>query len=131
MSCTPNDLLAFARSLPLDKDEASRRSAVSRAYYAAFHAASNAIQHNSDLHSPTSHQDLQAALKLKAHAPSIQNEAKQLCNMLPRLKADRKFADYRLTEALDEDDAKTSLIRAQKCLAAAHDLRRKCPPGAA
>ncbi len=41
MSCAPKDLLALAREQAKGRTEAHRRSAVSRAYYASFHAASN------------------------------------------------------------------------------------------
>lgn len=107
------DAIAFLevaeRSLNTEADEATRRTAASRAYYAAYHYA-NPIVDLSML--PTgsmgSHERVIRALRLSGH-----HEAELQSQILRELKTERTTADYVLTVSFSLLRAQNAVIKAR------------------
>jgi uncharacterized protein (UPF0332 family) len=91
------DYLKLANDLSVNPDEASRRTSISRAYYAVFHAATNHAKANG--YNERSH----GRLWRMYHSDADKN-AKRLANIGNRMKAARENADY-AGEAVLVDDA--------------------------
>lgn len=58
MAIVPNDILDVAISLSKEPHEASKRSSVSRSYYASFHSTASAFPEGIKPSSKASHDDL-------------------------------------------------------------------------
>lgn len=105
MSIEPKDILATAQKLHEGgaDTESDLRSAASRAYYAALHAAHLALPNDltpsvSELRSDGSHEAIIRAVDVWAKAVrNGRNEAKLIERNLRSLKSIRKTADYELT----------------------------------
>lgn len=118
MAVTPSDILEIARQLlgteEVAPSEASMRSAASRAYYSAFHAANSSLpeelQPDSSLRNgPSSHQIIIDAYVAwgRAHRPG-RTDAIIVSRNLARLKLLRKQADYNIDDAFSLSDSKLS-----------------------
>lgn len=122
MSVTPGDLLTEAQALSADitHSEARRRTVVSRAYYAAYHALLTAAAREGYRYgrengrSPGSHENLIEWAIHHSDAKSLTQSAVAL----RRLKNQRTKADYRLTETVTFNDAQASLTKAVHLIAA-------------
>jgi uncharacterized protein (UPF0332 family) len=115
------DFIAVATALSTATDEASLRSSVSRAYYAAFHSARTYVRNQG---APLSrhgqiHQDVHDALVRG------QRHEKSAAIHLGRLKQARTAADYELSSTNWNQQASTCLRWAQAVL----DLLKPEPPG--
>ena len=112
---TGDEFINLAGKLATSADEAAHRSAVSRAYYGAFHLASayldeieRSVPRNSNAH-------VQIARKLQSAG---QADAIRAGSLLGDLHSDRIKADYRL----DDVRAGTSAF-ARICVETAHEIR--------
>lgn len=113
MSIEPRHFHEVATLLADGSDEAAWRSAVSRAYYAAYHACD--AWHDrlplpgSVVGEGGSHQQL--CSRLKNPAPGTEAEAARRSRLLGQqlnaLRARRKLADYLLQDSIDQHEAKT------------------------
>jgi uncharacterized protein (UPF0332 family) len=87
-----NHFLNVAKTLAKAPDEASQRSAISRAYYAAFHTAKRYLTHaKTDLHIPR-HGDAHDFVWVALQEGSCQEMSAGAHGF--RLKKQRKIADY-------------------------------------
>jgi uncharacterized protein (UPF0332 family) len=108
-----NDLLSLAGQLSLAATEAEWRAAVSRAYYAGFHAARDLFR---DLGFTVSQAD-QAHPYLSRRLQNCGVPSVQVAGVrLHRLRGDRNRADYELQTDVSDVDAKFNVIEARKCL---------------
>lgn len=117
--CTPHDLSVLARELAAATTEVAKRTAINRAYYAAYHAilpiadwvpGSNSRGAQGNL----SHRELPRRLRDWRLLPSglarlraLASKAKTAAGQLEGAIAVRELADYSLSE--DIDDALVSL----------------------
>ncbi len=91
MAFARDDLLLFAEHLALpDADEAAQRTAINRAYYAAYHAASSYVRSRGLLVASHTHQRVWAAL-----AASGDQDESNLGRLGDLLRRTRIAADYR------------------------------------
>jgi hypothetical protein len=93
----PRDFLAQAEQLLTGGSEVDRRSAVSRAYYAAYHLARILVSEKCGVvlsKTADSHQTLQRCLMNSQHA-----QLRAAGSRLESLRAERNLADYNLTDA--------------------------------
>lgn len=108
---TPADFLAIAQQLS-GSNEAELRTAVSRAYYAAFHqaqATAEKFTYKPNPKSKSSHQDLMNFL-----ARFGDPDYKTAADSLKRARRLRKKADYRLSDGITAEDAQTCIDLAQQ-----------------
>lgn len=105
--------------------EGHRRSLISRAYYAAFHACKQiAIELDLELPNGNSHERLIDALRTH-HL----KELRQLGNRLNDLKNMRVRSDYRLMDTIYPGDIHKCLSHAEKILASCNQqLKAKANP---
>jgi uncharacterized protein (UPF0332 family) len=91
MSVTPEDIFKLAQQLSLAEDEASKRAAISRAYYASFIASRSCVNERKlPVYTDNgSHEGVIEALRSERIADLI-TAAKEL----KRIKDYRKIADY-------------------------------------
>lgn len=135
MGISASDILGVAERLSNEASsqdcEASRRSAASRAYYAALHAAvavlpadlalSNAEAKGKDSHSAVS----DALAKWAGQVRNGRSEARVMARKLPRLKQVRKVADYRIWEGFTTEQTADALKEAATIIGAAAEASRK------
>jgi uncharacterized protein (UPF0332 family) len=93
MSFDWNLYLQLAKQLRAAADEASQRSAVSRAYYSAFHFASASIKANNIGTDPKYDRDRHLRI-WKAYIDSKKKDCQRIGNRGQRLKLERQKADY-------------------------------------
>ncbi|WP_321810128.1 hypothetical protein [Burkholderia sp. BCC1985] len=113
MTVTATDFLTCAESIANGGTEIDYRSAISRAYYSAFHAAGEIA----DLHFPDqdahiakgSHDRLSDRFKASSNM-----KAKGVAYMLVLLKKSRHQADYSLSDTVVVDDALQAIANARK-----------------
>ncbi|MBU9388982.1 hypothetical protein KTE71_15775 [Burkholderia multivorans] len=113
MTVTSTDFLTCAEAIANGGSEIDHRSAISRAYYSAYHAALEIA----DLHFPDheahiakgEHQRLSDRF-LKSSNP----KARGVAYMLIDLKRSRHRADYALSETIVADDATQGIANARK-----------------
>ncbi|MDZ7728595.1 MAG: hypothetical protein U5Q44_10615 [Dehalococcoidia bacterium] len=108
----PGALLAYARELSADEREVAQRTAVSRAYYAAFLQLRQSALDASSLpgqRTAADHYRLQRLLKDVAHL-----RTQHVCRWLREL---RNQADYDLAEAFGLRSSRTALALAQTLIA--------------
>ncbi|MDQ6950906.1 MAG: hypothetical protein Q9M26_04510 [Mariprofundales bacterium] len=106
-----DDLLEVAKALAKNSDEANLRSSVSRAYYAAFHEAS---QYAHKKHGYTRPRNQSAHSSLARHLIDCKkDEVRQAGISLQNLHIARKLADYDLNDDLNENDAKLHVMMAE------------------
>lgn len=126
MSTTSNDLLSLARTLAQGSDEVSWRTAVNRAYYAAYHSllevcdflpASCDEQRGRER---VSHAEVIARLKdwqPTGNAACLKRLTASAGVALRQIRAARTLrerADYRLSSSVNQDEAKQQLVRASQ-----------------
>lgn len=126
MPVTSNDLLRMARILVEGDDEISWRSAVNRAYYAAYHSllevciflpATGEKQRRNDR---VSHAEVVARItqwKPVGRAACLQRmaaSARVAAHDIRRTRSMRECADYQLADSIDKDDAKLQIARASQ-----------------
>ena len=125
MSIQATDILAVAQTLIEDKTEAAQRSAISRAYYAAFHATKAVVPtkfiNPDSKHKPSSHEGLIDAVRTYSRSPEAKKSvtikcSQEIAESLSRLKRYRTFADYNLGEEMINFPADRSLIDATKII---------------
>lgn len=93
----PRDFLAQAERLLAGDSEVDRRSAVSRAYYAAYHRARILVAEKCDVvlsKTADSHQNIQRCLMNSQHT-----QLRVAGGRLESLRGERNCADYNLTDA--------------------------------
>lgn len=116
MSVTPKDIFKLAQQLSLTDDEVSKRSAISRAYYASFIASRTCVNERKlPVYTDNgSHEGVIEALRSEKIADLI-TAAKEL----KRIKDYRKIADYdthlsvtdfQMQESLDAFENITSIL---------------------
>lgn len=119
MSCCAQDILELAKSLDLNGGEVSCRNVASRAYYALFHCATNALpitQH--DQRCASAHEKLIGEYHRASRGlGSGRTEARLIAEALGRLKAARVLADYRLSTNFSEVNAKKAIVDAEVAFA--------------
>ena len=128
MTIRPDDILAVAQSLALLGGEAEHRSAVSRAYYAAFHSVIDAIPQGfePDLKGASSHEAVVSSMRafVRERLPG-RHEAILIADALPKLKRERKFSDYQLQHTVSQKDASDAIDEANKIIDHCSRLMKK------
>lgn len=119
MSVGPDDLLAFAKELSERSDEVARRAAISRAYYAGFHAAVSVFGPPSVASSAHSAIIEEAEREVRLCFGAQRRHATELARALKRCRKHRRTADYNLEIKLSESDSKQALSLAQEAIIAA------------
>ena len=110
MPVQPEDILTVARHLSQGDLEANHRSAISRAYYAAYHKCrdlASKVEPMTDFRRSSGHQDVPAVLK------KIGLKGRAVAYVLLLLREKRKKADYDIDEELETGAAKTAV---QECV---------------
>jgi uncharacterized protein (UPF0332 family) len=135
MAVTPSQIFSLATALHLREVEAKDaesylRSAASRAYYAAYHAANDAVPeqlqpNEADRRGKESHVSVQVALEIWAKgAYQGRSEARAMARDLPKLKHIRKHADYLLLSEFRRSDADVALTTARAIINSAENAKR-------
>ena len=115
MSVTPQDFIQIADELIADASQIKIRTAVSRGYYGAYHAAK---MYHDQLPAPgivLSGGGMHEELIQRLENPSFKREdprwwqSKSIGIMLRRTRGARTHADYRLDEPLTREKAATSI----------------------
>lgn len=137
MSCKPEDFLVVAENLLAEeapRSEAMFRSAASRAYYAALHAADMALPvdlepSSAERKGKGSHQAVIDAMTKwgKAIRPG-RSEAIAVARNLPRLKTVRKLADYGLADSFTLEEARHSIRVSAATIASATRAASQAAP---
>lgn len=106
MSVLPKDFLDHAAKLAGSEDEIDWRNCVSRAYYAAYHRASQSVDlcPTNDHIAMGSHERL--AERFKLHGAT---GAKAIALVLCTMKRQRHFADYEIEDNFDRGLANTQV----------------------
>lgn len=136
MPISSNDILNVAISLDQAPDEASKRSSVSRSYYASFHSTASAFPEGVKPSSQTSHDDLLGAVDRYAKTAGPKGlkggeTAKQLHNTLKSLKKMRKNADYELHTPFEDRNSTNAAAKAKEVIKLAtkvYQIRNTPPP---
>ena len=112
---TGDDFINLAGKLATSADEASLRSAVSRAYYGTFHLASAFLEEIERPVPRNTNAHVVVARKLQSAG---QADASRAGSLLADLHSDRIKADYRLN-----DTRATTSAFARICVETAHEIR--------
>ncbi len=130
MSTTPLDVLTLAKQLQQQGGgEATLRSAVSRAYYAALLRADEVFPHRStsaELGGGSSHTKIIS--RTQAYANGVKPgklSALSVAKHLPKLKRSRVTADYFLTETVTEKECLDVVTIAEQVLLWCDDIEQK------
>lgn len=137
MSISPIDIFHTASALATPDvgascNEADLRSAASRAYYAALHAADQSIPmalKPTDIERCTkgSHQVIIDAIVLWSKgAYQGRSDARDMARNLTKLKTVRKKADYLIGEDFSEQEAANAIVTANGILQNAESATRLC-----
>ena len=112
---TPASLLALAERLALGTDDTDWRSAVSRAYYAAFHVARQLMEQCGFAvpRADRAHRYLSDWLSNCGHRPTI-----QAGQWLEQLRGHRNEADYDLWLSLHRSDVEDHVSQAERIVLA-------------
>lgn len=119
MSVQPSDFFIVADNCLQEGSEISLRSAVSRAYYGAYHYVSNKLKGDIPDYPCGDHEKVvrylksQIASNQEDHDPQTM---KRLSYMLTQLKTERRIADYELDKSIHEATTKNSVCLAKKIL---------------
>lgn len=125
MACTCNDFLGFAKTLAEQSSslEIAHRSAVSRAYYAAFHAAKSFSDNLSVPGEPAPQgMGVHASLYHSLSHPRLPNgdplsgKSRSIAYMSQNLKRHREVADYDLQAEVVASDAEDAIAKAKEIL---------------
>ena len=109
-----NEYLLLARRLTGLGTDAAGRSAVSRAYYCAFHAASLSLEANKVATNPKYTRDRHLRV-WNIYMDSADRECRKIGNSGQRLKAERQEADY-------DPESDFPNARVDRCIAQAETL---------
>jgi uncharacterized protein (UPF0332 family) len=127
MPTSLHEILALAERLhEMRESEATARSAVSRAYYAALHATKNTFDARPRFGDESSHAEIIG--RATAYGSAVhpgRTEANQIAMWLPRLRRLRNKADYDLESELSHDDAHGHLARVKLILESCDAIQRK------
>ena len=114
MSFDWNEYLPLAQQLSALGNDAARRSAISRAYYCAFHAASLSLAANKVLTNPRYSRDRHLQI-WNIYIVSTSRDCRRIGNNGQRLKLERHSADYNADEGFPD-------ARVQRCIAQATSI---------
>lgn len=114
MSFDWNEYLQLAKHLGGLRNEAASRTAVSRAYYCAFHAASLSLKSNNITTNPKYARDRHLQV-WKIYIDSSDRDCVRIGNKGQRLKIERHAADY-------EPDRDFPDSHVQRCISQAEEL---------
>lgn len=114
MSFDWNEYLLLAKRLSGLGNDAANRSAVSRAYYSAFHAASVSLENNRVKTNPKYTRDRHLRV-WNIYMDSADKECRRIGNGGQRLKYERQQADY-------EPSTDFGNVRVQRCITKAEAL---------
>ena len=140
MSVSYSEIFDVATTLSKQRDaeggpcEASLRSAASRAYYAALHAAISTIPDQfmpteAELESKDSHKTIIDAVAAWGNSLTPgRTEAKMMGREFPRLKRLRKNADYGISSDFTTVETDEAIARATKILRNVKIATAKCSP---
>jgi len=119
MSITPTELLEYSERLDCSH-ESGRRTAVSRSYYAAYHAASRWYDTLPSGGAATDSVGVHERLIRALTSPSVSGASATLSRsigyMLQALKVQRVRSDYDLNDALSNTDASQAIANARVIL---------------
>lgn len=126
MSIKPKDLLNFAKACQKKQDEVFLRSAISRAYYAAYHEVSSKLINPPNLR-PSAHENLIKYLRDKHDKYTLPNiydnlTADAIANMLSLIKRKRHQSDYDLAKTISSSDVLITIYNAEKIVLATNHL---------
>lgn len=136
MAVTPTQILALAEKLADESEacEAHARSAISRAYYAAFLAAADEITpflesqpirlDGEGVHSQLIGRITAYASTARVIRPGFQ-EAAYISKTLAKMKVRRVEADYRIDVDLDKDESHKAIDRATRVLDSVEKFRAR------
>jgi uncharacterized protein (UPF0332 family) len=116
MSFDWNEYLRLAQRLGGLADDAASRSAVSRAYYSAFHAASLSVNSNKITTNPKYERDRHLRI-WNIYMDSSNKECRRIGNRGQRLKAERQYADYDAESCFPETRVQYAIEQAQALVA--------------
>lgn len=131
MSCSPDDLWLLAKQLASDTnaEEAQKRCAISRGYYAAFHAARGAFPESKGIdrdRNESSHGYL--IRRITEYAKNTANvgrrEAAVIASRLDAARRERNTADYVLQKALAPSAVVEALRKDELILKLCAEVRR-------
>ncbi len=125
MSFDWNDYLPLAQQLSTVGSDAARRSAVSRAYYCAFHAASVSLKANNVTTNPQLSRDRHKQV-WDVYTRSANRNCRRIGNDGQRLKIERQDADYRADENFTDPRVQHWIARAKNIVA---DIAVNVPEG--
>jgi hypothetical protein len=128
MPISPLDLLRLARQLGQHtNDEASVRSAVSRAYYAGLHATEQTFPSRQRIGNESSHAEIigRATVHSKGSNPG-RSAAAQIALKLGKLRRMRNAADYDIDKAfISAQECEAVLLRSQEILSLCEEVAQK------
>jgi len=116
MSFDWNEYLRLAQQLGGLADDAASRTAVSRAYYSAFHAASMSVESNKITTNPKYERDRHLRI-WNIYMDSSNKECRRIGNSGQRLKAERQYADYDSESSFPETRVERSIAQARALVA--------------
>lgn len=120
MSILPSEFLRVAHQMAAMGTEADHRTAISRAYYAAYHSIIDTLpaEFAPNVSSGSSHEAvIQSIAKYSRSMRPGRTNAALIADSLPRLKRKRKLADYGLGEEVSDQTAKKAVADAEKIIA--------------
>ncbi len=121
-----SDYRTLAETLKQQPDEAARRSAISRAYYFAYHQA---LRHLTEQHQFQVSEDKPAHDQVWREFSRQGLSYREVWNKGDRLKKLRVEADYRATATLDAEATTLALKLADRICACLQQLQSKLLPG--
>lgn len=126
MPISPNDVMRVATTLQAAaNDEASQRSALSRAYYAALLEAETTFDVPERQQGESSHEVIiRAAVNYGKSSGRGCAYASIIGKWLPALRRSRNQADYRMKECVSDEDVERVVERAKKILEHCSDIKR-------
>jgi uncharacterized protein (UPF0332 family) len=116
MSFDWNEYLRLAQHLSGLANNAASRSAVSRAYYSAFHAASLSVESNKITTNPRYSRDRHLQI-WNIYMDSANKECRRIGNSGQRLKWERQEADYDPDSGFPETRVQHAIAQAQALVA--------------
>lgn len=127
MPTSPSDIFALAQHLHDNIDtEAARRSAISRAYYAALLEAQATFTQGERIGNESSHAVIIGSAKAYGNGPNPgRSEASVIALWLGRMRTKRNEADYQLNTSCTEQDAAGMMARAQDILSRCDTIRQR------
>lgn len=117
MSITPDQLLVLAESLVRQSDEASHRSAASRAFLAAYHVCLPVhalLPYAAGGRSGTHAEIIEDLAEFLGDPADFQMRVRILGTLLKQCRVVRVKADYRLASAFFQSDAKVAIADAAR-----------------